>query len=329
MSHKTADPTPRKQPKARAERARKALAGATLRREDSDDELGYEDLPWEWVYSGGDVSEEEDDNDVEDSSFARKRGRPPRKIQKPPGRNIVGAKNGSFECKIGDCVLLKADSNEAWAGIICDFLEEDDEKGVTIMWFNSEKEISNKQKKRSDYLPNELYISTASDFNPIESINGKAVIMSKKMFDKKYPTGKIQKKAKGYGKTFICRRGCNTRNATYTEEFIWEDIYHGTAEDVERLTERLKAETTLTRKSGGRKRIKVEAEFEESDNELEQETPRKKRKTSTVSTPRKPRTPSKLLTPSHKSLVKVPAAALREANLFIGLSSRSHLNLRL
>lgn len=127
--------------------------------------------------------------------------------------------------------------------------------------------------------------------------------MSENAFNRKYPTGKVPKRSKDYGKIFVCRRGCNTRTATYTEEFIWEDIFSGTEADVERLIERLKAETTATRKRG-RKRMKVEADFVDSDAEDEGvQTPRKKQKTSTVSTPRKPRTPSKLLTPSHKRQV--------------------------
>lgn len=124
--------------------------------------------------------------------------------------------------------------------------------------------------------------------------------MSEKAFNKKYPTGKIPKRSRDYGKTFICRRGCNTKTTTYTEEFIWEDIFRGTEADVEDLAERVKAETTATRKRG-RKRMKVKVDFQDSDVEDEEvETPRKKQKISAVSTPRKTRTPSKLLTPSHK-----------------------------
>jgi origin recognition complex subunit 1 len=74
-----------------------------------------------------------DDGEAEESSSKARRGRPSRKPSKNQERKIVGARMGPFECKIGDCVLLKADSNEAWAGIICDFLEEEDEMGITVM----------------------------------------------------------------------------------------------------------------------------------------------------------------------------------------------------
>ena len=114
---------------SRAERARRLLAGAGVAREDSDDELGLEDHPWEWIYSEG--------------KDARR-------------RTIIGARMGNFQCKLGDCVLLKAEgSNEAWVGLIVAFEEdeEEDEKMANFMWFSTQKEIRNKQKKRLDALP--------------------------------------------------------------------------------------------------------------------------------------------------------------------------------
>jgi origin recognition complex subunit 1 len=135
MPHKTAiTASARTQQIAKAERARRILTGATLRRDDSDDELGLDDLPWQWVYAEEeeDVSGEEN-NEAQEPSSKGKRGRPSRKVSKVQERKIVGAKMGQFECKVGDCILLKADSNEAWAGIICDFLEEDEEMGITVM----------------------------------------------------------------------------------------------------------------------------------------------------------------------------------------------------
>jgi origin recognition complex subunit 1 len=62
---------------------------------------------------------------------------------------------GRFRCKVGDAVLLKAEGNQAWVGIICDFHEdvEDDEKMAKFLWFSSEKEIRNQSKKRTDFLP--------------------------------------------------------------------------------------------------------------------------------------------------------------------------------
>lgn len=114
----------------KAERARRYLSGGIIR-EDSDDELGLEDYPWEWIYSENTDNKHRDD---------------PR---------IIGARMGGFECRIGDSCLLKAEgSNEAWVGIICAFEEEEeDEKAANFMWFSTEREIRNKQKKRTDAFP--------------------------------------------------------------------------------------------------------------------------------------------------------------------------------
>jgi origin recognition complex subunit 1 len=130
--------------RSRAEQARQFLAGGAVFREDSDDELGYEDHPWEWIYDDADDAPRE-------NATPRKRKAAPTS----PGRNIVGARMGRFRCKVGDAVLLKAEGNQAWVGIICDFHEdvEDDEKMAKFLWFSSEKEIRNQSKKRTDFLP--------------------------------------------------------------------------------------------------------------------------------------------------------------------------------
>jgi hypothetical protein len=123
------------------QRQPKPLPGIT--REDSDDELGTEDLPWEYIYQS-DIAESSQPEDG--TSRKRKRG---------VGQNrIIGARSGDFECKLGDTVLLKAEgSNEAWVGLICEFGDDDGEMSAYFMWFSSEKEIRNKQKKRTDFLP--------------------------------------------------------------------------------------------------------------------------------------------------------------------------------
>ena len=129
MPHRTSSPT--KALKSKAERARQVLSSGGVAREDSDDELGLDDLPWEWIYSKEPAKNAGDD------------------------RDIVGACMGEFQCMIGDCVLLKAEgTNEAWVGLICTFEEDEDgEKAANFMWFSTEREIRNKQKKRTDTLP--------------------------------------------------------------------------------------------------------------------------------------------------------------------------------
>lgn len=123
-------------PGSKAARARQYLHAGGVLREDSDDELGYDDLPWEWIYR-----EETDNEDGKDQP--------------------VGARMGDFQCAIGDCCLLKAEgTNEAWVGITCGFEEDEDGKKVAnFMWFSTEKEIRNKQKKRTDVLPVRLTTS--------------------------------------------------------------------------------------------------------------------------------------------------------------------------
>lgn len=126
---------------SRLKQARKVLfGGATLTREDSDDELGYDDLPWEWLY--------EDHKSAPDGtprSKKRKHGE--------SGSSIVGARMGKFSCKLGDTVLLKAADNQAWVGIICDFRDDEEgEKNAYFMWFSAPGEIRNKAKKRSDFV---------------------------------------------------------------------------------------------------------------------------------------------------------------------------------
>ena len=114
---------------AKAERARKYLSGGGVIRDDSDDELGLDDHPWEWLYDE-------------------------HKGSKNSEKDIVGARMSTFECMIGDCVLLKAEgTHEAWIGLICDF-EDDEEDGkmANFMWFSTDREIRNKQKKRNDAL---------------------------------------------------------------------------------------------------------------------------------------------------------------------------------
>ena len=117
---------------SKAERARQFLRTGGVLREDSDDELGLDDHPWEWIYP-----EAIDDGDEAEPN------------------QIIGARMGDFWCSVGDCCLLKAEgTNEAWVGIICAFEEDEDgDKGANFMWFSTEKEIRNKQKKRMDTLP--------------------------------------------------------------------------------------------------------------------------------------------------------------------------------
>ncbi|KJR82611.1 origin recognition complex subunit 1 [Sporothrix schenckii 1099-18] len=282
-----------------------------IARDDSDDELGDLDHPWEWIYAADKPSTQRNGHES-----SRKRKRP------VTGSSIVGARMGDFECFLGDTVLLKAEgSNEAWVGIICEFIDDDGddgEKAAHFMWFSTEKEIRNKVKKRTDFLPNELYISPSWDVNPLTSINGSANVMSPAVFRMRFPSGRLGRQSTDYGKTFICRRGCNTRTASYTDEFVWEDIYKGTVEDIEHLVELVKTGTKASRKRRQTKNVSADLydyqddvddsynEPKDTGGEKELRTPKKTNKSfedATTPTSKRPKSTSKLLTPSHRRVV--------------------------
>ncbi|KAK3059999.1 hypothetical protein LTS18_009570, partial [Coniosporium uncinatum] len=216
---------------------------------------------------------------------------------------------GSFRCKVGDIVLLKAENNEAWVGIICAFFddEEQDEKMANFMWFSTPREIRNKMKRRSDALDNELYITPAWDDNPLESINGRAIVVSPDEFTSRYPSGKVPRASRDYGKIFVCRRGCNTRTATYTSDFSWEDTYRG-AESIETLVEIIQSQTKSTRKrKAATKKDQGELDdfvINDGNDDDAPKTPKKRRKFNASTPSRKLElTPRKFLTPTHKRIV--------------------------
>lgn len=124
--------TPKKPRKSQSSlaQARDRLRGVL--REDSDDELGYEDHPWEWVYS-------------KDPAEVGEHGR----------RKIMGAKMGSFDVGIGDCVLIKGEGlkSEAYVGMVVEFDDVKKEKMANVMWFSTEGEVRNKTKRRTDAIP--------------------------------------------------------------------------------------------------------------------------------------------------------------------------------
>ena len=273
---------PPKRKRTKLEEARHYLSGGGVLREDSDDELGLDDLPWQWIYSG---------------------------------KEIVGARMGEFEVHLGDIVLLKAPvSNEAWLAILYSFsegeVEDEDgdvevEKKAMMMWFSSEKEIRGSKKKRTDFFENELYITANFDENPLMTINGKAKVMSPEEFQRLYPSGKVSRSSKDYGKAFVCRRGVNVRTSSYTEEFRWEDVFKG-REDMDALREQVERETVRTRK----RKLAKERDLDDFVTEDEADadglaTPRKRRKL-TSETPKsksKQVTPRKFATPTGRKIV--------------------------
>ncbi|KAJ5656045.1 ATPase AAA-type core [Penicillium longicatenatum] len=285
------------------QRAQQWMTKGGLVREDSDDELGDEDHPWDWIYADKEAETEEVNNTSPEKSNRRRSSRPARKK-----RAIVGARMGSFECRIGQIVLLKSpEAGKDWVGIIMDFLEEDDEDGedekiksASIMWFASPDEfLSTRNKRRADALPNEQYLTQDFNTNPLYSISGKATVMSKDAFFAKYPNGEPPKdKAQlaEYNKCIVCRRGVNQVQGRYTEEFVWEEVYRedNVFELITMVKDGLKA---------ARKRKAADSDYVETkDENAEPATPRKKQRVASSATPKSQRK-KPLTTPTHKRIV--------------------------
>lgn len=221
-------PPPRRSASARAQQW---MTKGALVRDDSDDELGIEDHPWDWIYDKLEAIPEEGAEDTPQKSSRRRSSRPARQKRK-----IIAARMGQFECKLGDVILLKSpEAGKDWVGIITEFVEEKDEddedeviKSANIMWFASPDEfMGTRNKRRTDALPNEQYITLDFNSNPLASISGKGMVMSPSAFENKYPNGPPKNKIERaeYNKCIVCRRGVNQLQGRYTEEFNWEEVY--------------------------------------------------------------------------------------------------------
>lgn len=139
--------------KSKADIARRYLIGTDPDQDESEDELSREDTTWEWIYGNIDKSEvleAEKENDRPMRDCTKSIGE-----EKATRRSIVGARNGGFECFVGDILRLKADRNESWIALLVEFVDDDneDEKCANFLWFSSPKDIRNKAKRRNDALP--------------------------------------------------------------------------------------------------------------------------------------------------------------------------------
>ena len=277
-----------------------------LAREDSDDELGDQDVPWTWIM------EEQIEKTESDKTPTRKRKA--RALSEAEPR-IIGARLGSFTCYAGDVVLLKSpEHGKDWAGIISHFSylndEHEAEKSANIMWFCSPEELSRgkKSRLRSDLLPNEAFITADFNLNPLESISGKATVLSKDAFFKKYPGGKpprAKSAAARYAKTILCRQGIKQRTVKYTDEFVWEQKYQG-IQDLFDFVEWITDQTKARGKARQPADAMADAAYVQSTKGQAKapETPRKRRKTtSATSTPKSSTHSSKLMTPTNKRIV--------------------------
>ncbi|KAJ5832291.1 hypothetical protein N7474_000602 [Penicillium riverlandense] len=291
--------------------AQQWMTKGALVRDDSDDELGDEDLPWDWIYETEEAEvkdEPEATNGSPTKSACRRRSSRPARKQ----RTIVGARMGTFECRLGQVVLLKSpEAGKDWAGIITEFVEEEDhdeeeEGGVlkcaNIMWFASPDEfMSTRNKRRPDVLPNEQYLTADFNVNPLTSINGKANVMSKNVFFARYPNGtppKGKNELSEYNKCIVCRRGVNQVQGRYTDEFVWEDVYQ--EDKIFNLITIIKDGLKAARK----RKTADDADYVDvKDENMAPTTPRKKQRlASTNTTPRSQRKKA-LTTPTHKRIV--------------------------
>ncbi|KAJ5587635.1 uncharacterized protein N7459_003400 [Penicillium hispanicum] len=294
---------------ARQRRTQQWMTKGALIRDDSDDELGDEDHPWDWIYDAEAEHQGEAEAASPEKPNRRRSSRPARKK-----RAIIGARMGTFECRLGQIVLLKSpEAGKDWVGIITEFVEEEDEeeegetlKSANIMWFASPDEfLSTRNKRRADALPNEQYLTADFNTNPLNSINGKATVMSKGAFYAKYPNGtppKDKAERAEYNKCIICRRGVSQVQGRYTDEFVWEEVYRedNIHELINMVKDNLKA---------ARKRKAADTDYVDVKEEsVAPATPRKKqRMASTNATPTKSQRKKALTTPTHKRIaVKKP-----------------------
>ncbi|KAJ5767121.1 uncharacterized protein N7511_004737 [Penicillium nucicola] len=300
MSDSEASNSPKQSTSAR-ERAQWMTKGALVR-DDSDDELGVEDLPWEWIYDENEPKEEE----VKDGS-PQKRGRRRSSRPGPQRRKILAARMGRFECKVGEVILLKSpEAGKDWVGVITEFVEEEDDeeedetvKSANIMWFASPDEfMGTRNKRRTDALPNEQYITLDFNTNPLTSISGKGTVMSQNAFYRRYPNGPPKDKSElaEYNKCIVCRRGVNQVQGRYTDEFLWEEVYkqdsiHGL---IDLVKEGLK---------GSRKRRAADDEYVDNKEPAAPSTPRKRQRLATGNATPQSQRKKALTTPTHKRIV--------------------------
>ncbi|CAG8953211.1 hypothetical protein HYFRA_00003412 [Hymenoscyphus fraxineus] len=192
-------------------------------------------------------------------------------------------KTDGLECRVGDCVVLVGSDGNNWVGLLKRFVGKDDEgdECAEFVWFANEKEIRSQHKKRKDFLPNELYLTPGEDESPLLSIIDKATILSAQQYsDRPIQAAKRGRKPKGYVETtFVCRRACQLKNTTYTEQFDWGEIKPETEKEVSQLVDKINDEIESIRQQNrgqrkpgsgrpvGRPPKRKKEELEEDDEE--------------------------------------------------------------
>lgn len=150
--------------KARIDLARQWLKGTgVIAREDSDDEIEDDDIPWEWMYSTPIINDPATTQPSQTPQHDTQSGNQSPSIQNEDQNPVdavqqsqpqsIGAKCGSFSCQVGDILLLKAEGQKAaWVGLAAEFGLQNEEMSVLIMWFSTPSEVRSKTKKRRDFF---------------------------------------------------------------------------------------------------------------------------------------------------------------------------------
>ncbi|RAL58103.1 hypothetical protein DID88_010383 [Monilinia fructigena] len=298
----------------RADDARKRLAGGRTVREESkgekdsdEDEDEDEDAEWEWIYEDGDSESPSQTNSKGGETAGAKRTR--RLSKGTETRRIIGARSGRTIYWVGVISGFEQDEGydedaESYYGIM----------NANIWWFTSHEDIHSKTREN---VQTSWEMSSTFPLIPIPFPLRPSMALPQ-YFPKRHsrpniPQEKYPGVERNMGKTFICRRGLHSKSVTYTDEFIWEEVYHKTEESVEKLIEKIeniipnnKRKNPIHLKKKNKDDDDASVAYEHDDSEGDEEilaTPRKRQKTNKAVTPRKPRTPSKLLTPSHKRIV--------------------------
>jgi len=125
MPPKATTLTPRQKRNDKTELANKLAEAALNGDSDSSEEESDEEIEqWERIYETKNAY----NSDNEAGSSKKRRGKQAKPTTKAP--NIIGARrrDDGLECRVGDCVLLKAaDGSVPWVGMIMQFTGADED----------------------------------------------------------------------------------------------------------------------------------------------------------------------------------------------------------
>ncbi|CAN6596422.1 hypothetical protein TRVA0_001S02740 [Trichomonascus vanleenenianus] len=140
----------------------------------------------------------------------------------------------NVEFYIGDCVLVESNVSAPYVAIIKSFeFSSEGFMEVELLWFQRPEDIRKESKRRSDVMPQEVYITWDTDRNPLDVLEDHAQVLSMAAFEKNFPTFKVPLELRE--KVFFCRYGCNTTHLMFSEELNWGKHYRGRNTDIDEL----------------------------------------------------------------------------------------------